>query len=153
MGLHSDIAAAVAAALNAETWPIEFTAVVPPKGVPRYDVEELAALHVTVIERGASGTYLSRKKVQEEYGVDVCVQQRPVTEAGQPDLTAARIAALESLVDAIRDFLLGRRLASPDALCVLWEIPGDRPFLDEHMSKDHVFTSAVTFTYRLARDK
>jgi hypothetical protein len=142
MSLVIDIADAVAAELNAAppgTFSQSFTA--QRRVLPEFDLEGLADLRVTVVPRSVEITGSTRSASQYDIAVDIGVQRK----LGK-DLDA-EVAALSSLVDAIRDYLRRRPLASlPWATWV--SIANEPVYSPEHLAEQRVFTSVLTVTYR-----
>lgn len=142
MSLVIDIADAVAAELNAAppgTFSQSFTA--QRRVLPEFDLEGLADLRVTVVPRSVEITGSTRSASQYDITVDIGVQRK----LGK-DLDA-EVAALSSLVDAIRDYLRRRPLVSlPWATWV--SIANEPVYSPEHLAEQRVFTSVLTVTYR-----
>src|SRR5512136_3281491 len=88
------LADAVVADLNAATFSQSFTA--QRSYLPRWKLEELATIRVTVVPKDDVGERASRAQWQEDYQLDVAIQQR---------LGANETAQMDALV------LLGQELA------------------------------------------
>ncbi|HND54215.1 MAG TPA: hypothetical protein PLV92_17515, partial [Pirellulaceae bacterium] len=68
------LADAVVADLNAATFSQPFTA--QRSYLPRWKLEELATIRVTVVPKDDVGERASRAQWQEDYQLDVAIQQR-----------------------------------------------------------------------------
>jgi hypothetical protein len=136
------VADAVAAALNAASFPMPFTAVRHYQ--PVFDLAEMADLHVTVVPRGIEVAQVARAKGSFDCKVDVAVQRR----FSRGD--AAELDPLMELVGEIAESFRGKRLPGmPDAAWVKTEhVPVYAP---EHMQELRQFTSVMTLTFRVVR--
>jgi len=145
MPLVTDIADAVVAELNSPppgTFAQAFTAARHYR--PQFDLAELKTLRVSVVPRKVEITSLMRSANQNDVSVDVAVQKKV-----SPDDTA-ELDALMALVEQIADYFRLRRLtAVPTALWTKTEnVPVYSP---EHLEQKQVFTSVLTFTFRVVR--
>ncbi len=140
------VADAVAAELNAAaegTFSQAFTA--QRAYLPIFDLKDMVDLHVTVVPKSVSTEASSRSTSQEEYQIDVAVQQKVAS------LEAADIDPLMALVQEIVDFWRLRRVmvAALPAVCIkAASLPVYAP---EHLSQLQQFTSIVTLTFRMVR--
>lgn len=142
MSLVFAVADAVAAELAAApggTFSLPFT---PQRRVlPRFDLQDLGDLTVSVVPRSVAITGGTRALNQYEVAVDVGVQCKL---AGDVD---AEVAQLSELVEQIADHLRRRPLASMPG--VAWVgIANDPVYAPEHLAENRVFTSVLTVTYR-----
>ena len=136
------VADAVVAALNAGGFSMPMQA--KREYLPRFDLPEMNALHVTVVPRGLEIQAASRTAAAYDYKIDVAVQKRFSTG------DAAELDPLLSLVDEIASFFQMKRLEGyPPAAWVKTEHPA--LFAQEHMEVLRQFTSVVTFTFRVVR--
>jgi hypothetical protein len=157
MATITDIADAVVAEINGHTWvaapptPPEEEGGDPTPAFtaqrhyrPRFDLKDMAALHVSVVPKGVTVDRLDRTRNQEDYQIDVAVQKK--FERGD----AAELDPLMGLVQEVRDFFRLRRLAEyPDALWVRTEnVP---VYAVEHLDELRQFTSVLTLTFRVVR--
>jgi hypothetical protein len=148
MPLILDMADAVVAELNAAQqapapgFGLPFTAVRAYR--PTYDLTELKTLKVTVVPKGIEIVNITRNANQNDVSVDVAVQQKV-----DPD-DSTQMDALMALVEKLGDFFRLRRLASfPTAL---WTKTENVPiYSPEHLETKQVFTSVLTFTFRVVR--
>jgi hypothetical protein len=142
MAAITDIADAVVAELNGHTFSQPLTAARHYR--PLFDLKDMAALHVSVVPKGASAERLDRSRHQEEYQVDVAVQKK--VEA----LDNATLDPLAGLVEEIGLFLRDRRLASYPA--AVWLRTENVPiYAPEHLDELRQFTSVLTLTFRVVR--
>jgi len=142
----TDIADAVVAELNGHTFSLSFTAARMYR--PLFDLKELSTLHVTVAPAGFTVEPLDRARNQEEYVIDVAVQQAP------DPLDNAHLDPLAGLVEEIAAFFRLRRPATyATAICIKAALaPGsDRGFLVEHLDEMRLFTSILALTFRVVR--
>jgi hypothetical protein len=111
---------------------------------PQFDLAELKTLRVSVVPKGIAVTGLMRNANQHDVSIDVAVQKKV-----SPD-DAAELDGLMTLVEQIADFFRLRRLwALPEAL---WTQTQNVPvYSPEHLETKQVFTSVLTFTYRVVR--
>jgi len=145
MAVLADIADAVVTTLNGHTFTRPFTAVRSYR--PVYTREEMKDLHVTVVPGGYSMENLGRGQVQEDYTVEVAVQQAPET------MGNAALDPLVSLVEEIRDFFLAnRRLAAmPSVICLraAFAAGSDRGYAPEHLDQLQQFTGVLALVFRV----
>jgi hypothetical protein len=142
-----DISDAVVAELNgapAGTFAQTFTAVRHYR--PQFDLAELKTLQVSVVPKAIAITGLMRSANQHDVSVDVAVQKKVTP----PPEGAAELDGLMTLVEQIGDYLRLRRLtALPGAL---WTKTDNVPvYAPEHLEQKQVFTSVLTFTFRVVR--
>ena len=146
MATLTDIADAVVAELNGHTFSQPFTAARMYR--PLFDLKELSTLHVTVAPAGFTVEPIDRARNQEEYVIDVAVQQAP------DPLDNAHLDPLAGLVEEVAAFFRLRRPTTYSAaICVKAALaPGsDRGFLVEHMDEMRLFTSILALTFRVVR--
>ena len=144
MSLVLAVADAIVAALKAE--PLKLDAV---RGYrPEFELVELKTLRVSVVPRGIEIALLNRNANQHDVSIDVGVQQKV-----DPDDTAA-LDALMVKVQQIADELRLRRLELPGGLggAGVWVKTANEPvYSPDHLQTKQVFTSVLTFTYRVVR--
>lgn len=142
MALILDIADAVAAELNASDFSMPFTA--ERTYVPRFDLEQMDVLRVTVVPRSVEVGIESRARHRHDYRVDVGVQRK--FEAEQ----ATELDPLMELVEEMADHFRGLVLdTEPEATCV--EVANGPIYAQEHMREGRLFTSILTLTFRTWR--
>lgn len=112
--------------------------------LPRFTLDELAELHVTVVPRSVEITNATRQASQHDVTVDICIQKRLATK----DIDT-EIEPLAELVDEIAAYLARRPLASIPAVWV--KTANDPIYGEEHLADDRVFTSLLTIIYRTMR--
>jgi hypothetical protein len=147
MSLITAIADAVVTDLNgaaAGTFAQTFTAARHYR--PQFDLAELKTLRVSVVPKGIAITGLMRSANQHDVSVDVAVQKKVTP----PPEGAAELDGLMTLVEQIADYLRLRRLtALPGAL---WTKTDNVPvYSPDHLETKQVFTSVLTFTFRVVR--
>ncbi len=137
-----DIADAVAVELNNASFALPLTA--ERAYVPRFDLEEMGTLRVTVVPKGVDISVDSRSDHRHDYRVDVGVQRRFEEES------PAELDPLMDLVEEMADHFRGAVLGTdPDAVCVAVD---NRPiYAPEHMREGRLFTSVLTLTFRTRR--
>jgi len=145
MSLITTIADAIVTELNAApsgTFAQPFTAARHYR--PQFDLAELKTVRVSVVPKGIAITGLMRSANQNDVSVDVAVQKK-VTEGD-----TAELDGLMLLTEQIADFFRLRRLtALPEAL---WTKTDNVPvYSPEHLETKQVFTSVLTFTFRVVR--
>jgi len=109
MSRITDIADAIAADLNAETFSVDFTAV--RTCLPSFDLTDLADLQVCVVPVAKSSTRASRGSWEDGHEIHVGVQQKLT------NVTNAVIDPLMELVEEIEDFLRASKFGSGAAIC------------------------------------
>jgi len=132
------LADAVVADLNAATFSQSFTA--QRSYLPRWKLEELATIRVTVVPKDDVGERASRAQWQEDYQLDVAIQQR---------LGANETAQMDALV------LLGQELAdyfksrNPTGdLATLVAVAFAPLFDPDHLEKHKTLTTVLNLTFR-----
>ena len=132
------LADAVVADLNAATFSQPFTA--QRSYLPRWKLEELATIRVTVVPKDDVGERASRAQWQEDYQLDVAIQQR---------LGANETAQMDALV------LLGQELAdyfksrNPTGdLATLVAVAFAPLFDPDHLEKHKTLTTVLNLTFR-----
>jgi len=136
-----EIADAVVAELNDASFSRSFSAV--RSYLPRFELPEMAELHVTVVPRGLDISTGTRAGHQHDYRIDVAVQQK--LQSG----SISEIDELVGLMEEIADHFRGRTLADPPASCVAVE--NEPVYVAEHMDEMRQFTSVITLTLRTWR--
>ena len=110
---------------------------------PKFDLEQMTTLHVSVVPRGVASRNLDRNRNAFDYDIDVAVQQKT-------DMSPASLDALMNLVEGIADLLRPGPLAGyPDARCV--EVKNVPVYALEHLDEFRQFTSVITLTFRVWR--
>ena len=142
MSLVIHVADAVVTVLKAD--PLKLDAVRAYR--PEFDLAELKTLRVSVVPRGIEITSLGRNTNQHDVSVDVGVQQK---------VDSANNTALDNLmtlVEKIADQLRLKRLELPGGGSAIWIKTANEPiYSPDHLQTKQVFTSVLTFTYRIAR--
>ena len=137
-----DIADAVVAELNAETFTQDFTAV--RRYVPRYEPKDIKELTVTVIPGPQAVEQAARDAGEHDYTIMVGVQIKLDSQ------DAAEVDPMVGLVEEIADFLAAQELADvPEASCL--GATNEEPYIPELMDQFRVFTSFVVVNYRMLR--
>ncbi len=146
MNRHSQIADAVAAAINAANPKLgDFTAVRLAR--PNVKREELDAIHVQVIPVAFAEEQADRSRKRCNYSVDVGVQQ-----AVDADNLTAFDALHDLLMVSIRGLLNQPRL--PGHTVATWlrtETVGgaEAGFASEHLDTQGIYTGVLRFTYQV----
>ena len=157
--LPIDVANAIAAEINAQSQLSNnvlgavFTAVRAYR--PQFDLVALKELRVSVVPRSIVIEMLDRRSNQNDVSVDVAVQQKV-----DPDDTQS-IDALMVLVQKIADYLRLKRLTLVDGTSGatsgggasgVWIKTENVPiYSPEQLETKQVFTSVLTFTYRVVK--
>ncbi|HOF17727.1 MAG TPA: hypothetical protein PK082_02365 [Phycisphaerae bacterium] len=151
MSLPIDVAEALKTAVNGGEFSAAFEAV--RAYAPRFDLAELADLHVTVVPRGVALSVAARKLSQTDVQVDLAVQKKlSADSAANPALELAELDALMDLSQEIGEFVarLGR-LEIPGGVAV-WTATENAPvYAIEHLREFRQFTGVLTFTFRAMR--
>jgi hypothetical protein len=140
--LPIDIAEAVVTELNAGAFSQALNAMRHYR--PQFELAELKTLRASVVPKGIVTTSLGRTSNQHDVSVDVAVQKK-VDPTDTPALDALMV-----LVGEVADFLRLRRLSAlPTAI---WSKTENVPiYSSEHLESKQVFTSLLTFTFRVVR--
>lgn len=144
MSLIIEIADAVTAELNAAspgTFTQAFTA--ERKVLPFYDLQELAALKVTVVPKAVEITGSTRSASQHDFAIDIGIQKK-LAPGSIPD---TEVHSLGSVVDQIAEYLRQRKLTAAPFAAWVSTINGP-VYAPEHLLEKRVFTSVLTLTYR-----
>ena len=140
MSVILDLADAVAAELNAAeegTFGLDFVAA--RMVLPRFKLEDLSTLHVTVVPASAGAEMQTRAQMLYEVEINIGVQKLLGKDVD------SEIEDLLDLVEAIGDYLRGRTLDD-----VSWMRQDNDPtYAPDHLANQNVFTSVLTITYRL----
>ena len=132
------LADAVVADLNAATFSQPFTA--QRSYLPRWKLEELAAIRVTVVPKDDVGERASRAQWQEDYQLDVAIQQRlGANETAQMD-------ALVLLGQELADYFKSRNPAGD--LATLVAVAFAPLFDPDHLEKHKTLTTVLNLTFR-----
>ena len=136
------VADAVTSALNAAS--LSQSVVAERHYLPVFDLQEMQALHVSVVPKGMTVAQSSRDSASYDVLVDVAVQKK----VDPSDL--AELDALMRLVEEIADLFRFRRLdGEPMAVWVKTE--HSFLFAPEHLQQLRQFTSVLTLTFRVIR--
>jgi hypothetical protein len=137
-----EIADALVAALNAQSWTPSFQA--ERAYQPSFELKELKTLKVTVVPKGVTITQITREKASHDYQVDVGVQKK--FQKGD----AVELDPLMQLVQDLANIFRAKRLTG--MLAAMWLKSEISPlYSPEHMEQYRQFTSVVTFTFRVVR--
>ncbi|HNB60283.1 MAG TPA: hypothetical protein PK308_08205 [Phycisphaerales bacterium] len=132
------LADAVVADLNAATFSQPFTA--QRSYLPRWKLEELATIRVTVVPKDDVGERASRAQWQEDYQLDVAIQQRlGANETAQMD-------ALVLLGQELADYFKSRNPAGD--LATLVAVAFAPLFDPDHLEKHKTLTTVLNLTFR-----
>lgn len=132
------LADAVVADLNAATFSQSFTA--QRSFLPRWKLEELATIRVTVVPKDDVGERASRAQWQEDYQLDVAIQQRlGANETAQMD-------ALVLLGQELADYFKSRNPAGD--LATLVAVAFAPLFDPDHLEKHKTLTTVLNLTFR-----
>ena len=132
------LADAVVADLNAASFSQPFTA--QRSYLPRWKLEELATIRVTVVPKDDVGERASRAQWQEDYQLDVAIQQRlGANETAQMD-------ALVLLGQELADYFKSRNPAGD--LATLVAVAFAPLFDPDHLEKHKTLTTVLNLTFR-----
>lgn len=112
--------------------------------VPRYELEDMDTLRVSVVPAGSLSELSSRNSTTDEYTIDIGVQKRFKTE------DSIDLDPLVALTQAIADSFRFKKLdGMPSATWIKGEITP--AYIPQHIEQYRQFTSVVRLTYRLIR--
>jgi len=138
------VAEAVLAEITGDAELLPSDAIVARGYNPKFALEDMDTLHVTVVPRAVERRRITRTLTERDLRIDISIQRR-VGDDDQDQLDAMMLQA-----EQVLDFLDGRELAQyPEAVFV--EIANDPVYIQEHLDQMRQFTSVLTVTYRLMR--
>jgi hypothetical protein len=150
----ADAVAAELAAAPSGTFSQPFTPA--RKTLPRFTLEELDSLRVTVVPKSNVSERIGRGLVQTDYAVDVAVMkyQPPATDGSVDQTEADKIVALG---EEIEEFFTLRHLDGLSDIDALWVTaawnPSGAPYAVELLETKNVMASILTLTFRVMRQK
>jgi len=137
-----EIADAVKAELNNHSFSQSFTAV--RKFIPRYNLEELATLRVTVVPKASEENLITRADSQRQVQIDIGIHKK--IDSDEETETPPLIALAEEIMQYVR------KLKLTNAPGVLWVQTENNPiYSQEYLQRERVFFSLITVTYKLVR--
>ena len=137
------IADALVTMLNAGSYSQTFTAA--RKVLPRYGIEDLTALKVTVVPASCESSMATRETSDNEYAIEIGIQKKLSSD------TDTDIAPMLILVNEIisRIKTPANRILNTTNPSV-WLKTENNPVYDrEHLASQLVFTSLLTVTYKV----
>lgn len=138
MAVIADMADAVVAALNGQTFSQPFMAVRAYRAA--FDLQEMKDLHVTVVPKGLELVTAGRGVAQSDVQLDIGVQKKLATSDD------AEIDELMGLVQEVAEFIRATRQFG-DAI---WVKSENTPiYSQEHLGELRQFTSVLTLTLRV----
>jgi len=138
VALIADIADAVVAALNNQTFSQPFTAERAYRAA--FDLQEMKDLHVTVVPKGQELITAGRGVAQSDVQIEIGVQKKLAT--GDD----AELDELMGLVQEIAEFVRTTRQFGDAA----WVKTENTPiYSQEHLGELRQFTSVLTLTLRM----
>jgi hypothetical protein len=148
-----DIADAVVARLNNATLSQTIAAerhYVPVYGKQEDNADEFADLLVTVVPRSLLMVILSRGSDDFDYIIDIGIQKR-ISGAGV-EVANSSVDIFMNLVEEIVDLFRSQRLFGyTAALCV--GVENAPIYAPDHLDAHRIFTSVVSLTFRVARNR
>jgi hypothetical protein len=125
--------------LNGETFSLPFVA--KRLRLPRFTLEELKELHVTIVPRGRATEPFTRGSLWKQPTVEIGVQQK-VNDVNDP----TEGDPISQLVEEIEDYLLTLTIGYFRCKEVKNVLADDSIFAKEHLY-DNVFTSVLVATF------
>jgi len=133
-----ELADAVVADLNAATFSQPFTA--QRSYLPRWKLEDLGTIRVTVVPKDDAGERASRSQWQEDYQIDVAIQRK----LGSDE--TAQLDGLILLAQEVADYFKSRNPTGDSATLVAVAFA---PLFDpDHLEKHKTLTTVVNLTFR-----
>jgi hypothetical protein len=133
------LAEKIVQSLNESSFALPFSAV--KTLFPFYELKDLSNLKVTVVPKSVNITNASRNSSEFDYQVDIAVQKAVKT----PD--DIEVTALTELVLAIAKSFRNKVYQDIGAVCFKQSI--DPLYSVEHIQPPSVFTSVVTFNFKV----
>ena len=133
-----DLADAVVEDLNNHLFSQNFN--IARAYLPRWKLEDLAAIRVTVVPKDDVGERASRSQWQEDYQLDVAIQQRLGTEE------QAQMDDLILLGQELADFFKTRNPTGD--LATLVAVAFAPLFDPDHLEKHKTLTTVINLTFR-----
>jgi len=135
------IADAVKEELNNHSFSQSFTAV--RKFIPKYTLEELTTLRVTVVPKANEENLITRSDSQREVQIDIGIHKK--IDSDEETEAPPLIALAEEIMQYIR------KLKLTNAPGVFWVRTENNPiYSQEYLQKERVFFSLITVSYKLA---
>ena len=107
---------------------------------PTFKLSDMTTLHVTVAAKNSGEALTSRVDIQQDVEIDVGIQRR------LPTINNAESDVLMDLVEGIADYVRQTRAVGSG----FWLSTANAIIYDpEDMSERRLFTSVLTFTFRL----
>lgn len=100
---------------------------------------------LSVVPKGFKKVLASRAQTQRDVLIDVGFQKKVAAAEGAAQL--AELDSLMGLVELISEQIFKLRLTNPDAIAT--EVQNDPVYYPDHLEHSSVFTSVLTFTFRL----
>ncbi len=142
----TQVAQAIVDELNTGGFAVPFTAQLVH--LPLADVKDLEGLTVRVVPSNITVTLFDRALNQEDYTIDIGVQQKLNQDLADQD---TEIATLSGLVQEIAG-RFSRTTLDPTGVCATWVSTSYEPWLAvEHLDEFRSFTSIIRLTYRAVR--
>ncbi len=108
--------------------------------VPRFELEKLKDLTVTVVPKDLGAVMFDRINLQKECRIDVAIQKK------LDSLEDSEINPLMDFVEEILNFFNTERVFGSS----FWtEIENEPIYSPEHMLESRVFTSVLTITFKI----
>lgn len=147
MSVAKDIAEALAASLDAETFSsVAAEPLVERKNWPTYDVDALSVPVIAVTPATVEATRASRDYFEYDYGINVFLGRHTPTEADAD----AMIDMAEELLDLIRDHEWDEEVTWPEGVTSPMTVEIDmNP--DDALAERNVWRAVITATYRVHR--
>ena len=132
-----EIADEVVSILNGASLSQSFTAV--RRYQPRFTLEELETLRVSVVPKSIAETLFARKVSGKEIAIDIGVQKK--TEGADSEYDDLML-----LTEEISDLFIRTRLSTPES--VAWKQTANDPIYSvDDLNEQQVFLSVVTITF------
>ena len=140
---EQDIISAIAEAVKQELAAGEFSQTFVPQRSyrPRFKLQDMDVLHVTVVAQSVVSEPVTRSSTQYDCKIDIGIQQRLSQEDN------AIIDRLMDLVQELADFLQGRVLTQCPAAKFMG-VERDPLYSPQHLDQQKQFTSVLTVSYR-----
>lgn len=142
----SQLTKSLAARLSAATYTSAYPTIVAQQAyLPRYDLEQMGDLKVSVLPREVSVTTTTRGAEQHDYTLAVVVAKRTDGSTEQVD---ALLSLVEKLCDHLRSNSMPMVSDAPWPAVSWWALSLEPVWSQEHLEERRVFFTAIQVQYR-----
>jgi hypothetical protein len=145
--MMKDLVAAIVTDLNGHEFSLAFTATRSWR--PRFTLEEMNVLHVTVLPRTLSPAPADRSETEKTVEIDVGIQQRYDAETLEGQSEADWLDSLAALAEEVADFCKPPYRPAAYPAAVTMEVAASVAPNPEHLDELRQYTGVVTLTMQV----